>query len=232
MTQRSPLNERNTTDKPKGVTRKSASSAKPKREAAASVTVVTKTKTKAEKKAERRKEEQKRRARDARYYNPKTPEYKRMRMYWAICVGVALACAIGSFFLMNNAPTAVTTTLLIASYGAIGIALYIDLVKIRRIRRDYAEQHADSKAETRALKAQKQERAAQLEAQQQQANNKPQKKSLFDCFKKEKAPESNEANSTPDAGASSSTCAGSSSGASSSSSGDSAGDTTATDKKA
>ena len=198
MTQRSPLNERNTTDKPKGTTRKSASSAKPKREAAASVTVVTKTKTKAEKKAERRKEEQKRRARDARYYNPRTPEYKRMRMYWGICVGVALACAIGSFLLMNNVPTAVTTTLLIASYGAIGIALYIDLVKIRRIRRDYAEQHADSKAETRAMKAQKQERAAELKAQQQEANSKPHKKSLLDRFTKKHTPGPDEASNTPD----------------------------------
>ena len=120
-----------------------------------------------------------------------------MRMYWGICVGVALACAIGSFLLMNNVPTAVTTTLLIASYGAIGIALYIDLVKIRRIRRDYAEQHADSKAETRAMKAQKQERAAQLQAQQQEAANKPHKKSLLDRFKKH-TPKPDEASSTPD----------------------------------
>ena len=94
MTQRSPMNERYTTDKPKGTTRKSASSAKPKREAASSVTVVTTTKSKAQKKAERKAQEQKMRERDARYYNPRTPEYKRMRMYWGICVGLALAGSI------------------------------------------------------------------------------------------------------------------------------------------
>ena len=188
MTQRSPMNERYTTDKPKGTTRKSASSAKPKREAAATVTIVAPTKTKAEKKAERKKEEQKQRARDARYYNPRTPEYKRMRKYWVVCVVVALACSIGSFLLMNKAPVTVTTVMLVLAYAAIAVALYIDLVKIRRIRREYAAQQAGTKAETRALKAEKAKRAAEEAEKQAHANEKPEKKGLFARFKKEKEP--------------------------------------------
>lgn len=200
MSQRSPMNERYTTDKPKGTTRKSASSAKPKREAAASVTVVAKTKTKAEKKAERKKEEQKQRERDARYYNPRTPEYKRMRKYWVACVVVALACSIGSFLLMSNAPAAVTTALLILAYAAIAAALYIDLVKIRRIRRNYAAQQADSKAETRAIKAEKAQRAAEAAAKQEKAAEKSAKKQgFFARFKKKDAKDSVDARDGADA---------------------------------
>lgn len=188
MTQRSPMNERYTTEKPKGTTRKSASSAKPKREAAATVTVVTKTKTKAEKKAERKKEEQKQRERDARYYNPRTPEYKRMRAYWVACVVIALAGSIGSFLLMGRVPGAVTTALLIAAYAAIAVALYIDLVKIRRIRREYAAQQADTKAETRALKAEKAKRAQEAAQREEQAAQKAEKKKgFFARFKKKDA---------------------------------------------
>ena len=190
MTQRSPMNERYTTDKPKGTTRKSASSAKPKREAASSVTVVTTTKSKAQKKAERKAQEQKMRERDARYYNPRTPEYKRMRMYWGICVGLALAGSIGSFLLMGKVPAEVTTVLLILAYAAIAAALYIDLVKIRRIRKKYAAQHADTKAETRALKAEKAQRAAEEAAKQAKAAEAPEKKpGLFARFKKKDAAE-------------------------------------------
>ena len=185
MTQRSPLNERYTTDKPKGTTRKSASSAKPKREAAATVTVVTKTKTKAEKKAERKKEEQRMRARDARYYNPGTPEYKRMRRLWVVFIVVALSCSILSFVLMNKVSTAVTTILLILAYAGIGIALYIDLVKIRRIRRDYALQQADTKAEKRVIAAEKVQREAEIaEREAKAAQQKAKKKNFLGHFKK------------------------------------------------
>ena len=185
MTQRSPLNERYTTDKPKGTTRKSASSAKPKREAAATVTVVTKTKTKAEKKAERKKEEQKMRARDARYYNPGTPEYKRMRRLWVVFIVVALSCSILSFVLMNKVSTAVTTILLILAYAGIGIALYIDLVKIRRIRRDYALRQADTKAEKRVIAAEKVQREAEIaEREAKAAQQKAKKKNFLGHFKK------------------------------------------------
>ncbi len=181
MSQRSPMNERYSTDKPKGTARKSASSAKPKREAAASVTIVSNTKTKAEKKAERKKLEAQQRAKTNKFYNPPTPEYKRMRKIWALFVVIAIACSVGSFFLMGKLPTEATTVILVVAYAAIFVAVYIDLVKIRRIRNAYAASQADSKVETRARKAAKAEKAEKLEKAAQAkeaAGSAPEKLSL------------------------------------------------------
>ena len=153
MTQRSPMNERYSTEKHKGTTRKSASSAKPKREAAASVTVVAKTKTKAEKKAEKKKLEARQREKTQKYYNPPTPEYKRMRKIWVAFVAGALIASITSFFVLGKVPSEVSTVILVIAYVCIACALYVDLVKIRRIRNKYAAAQRESKADTRARKA-------------------------------------------------------------------------------
>ena len=88
------------------------------------------------------------------------------------------------------------------AYAAIAAALYIDLVKIRRIRKKYAAQHADTKAETRALKAEKAQRAAEEAAKQAKAAEAPEKKpGLFARFKKKDAVEADSANAaSADAG--------------------------------
>ena len=95
MSQRNPMNERYTTEKHTGSTRKSAASAKPKTKAAASVTLGTTKKTqqqrKAEAKAARKKEQDRQRELDRKYYKPDTERYKKLkRLWWASLVGAVL----------------------------------------------------------------------------------------------------------------------------------------------
>ena len=85
MTQRNPMNERYQGEAPKGQTKKSASSMKPKTKAASSVYVRPAEKTPQEKKAIRREQRQKQRELDSKYYNPPTQEYKNLRLLWWVC---------------------------------------------------------------------------------------------------------------------------------------------------
>lgn len=154
MTQRSFNNERYTDNKPKGTTRKSASSVKPKREAAGSVTIVTKTKAQkdAEKEAAKKKRDAKMREANTKYYNPRTPEYKRARRIWALFVVLAIALSVASFFLMPRVSDTVSTILIIAAYVCIAIAIGVDLIVIRKIRLKYAAEASQTKEQTRARK--------------------------------------------------------------------------------
>lgn len=176
MSQRNPMNERNTQEgSKKGVTRKSASAAKPKRAAAASVHVVEKTaaEKKAIAKAERKKANDRQREIDSKYYAPPTAEYKRMRIIWWGVIALAIVVTAAAFLLQNNLPEPVVLGMLIAGYFLIFVAIYIDFVKLRKIRRAYQEKMMNSKYDSRLKKAEKKAKKAAAQ------NPAPEKKQGF-----------------------------------------------------
>lgn len=172
MSQRNPMNDRYTTDGPKGQTRKSAASAKPKTKAASSVRVQPAEKTKEQKKAERKarekEERQKQREMDARFYNPPTPQYKKLRRIWWGFLIAAIICTAISFIGREMMPSGVAFAILILAYVFIIGAFYIDFSRIKKVRRAY-------QAEMEALANTKEGRAAakaQAKAEQEEAERK------------------------------------------------------------
>src|SRR5699024_8162880 len=97
MSQRNPLNDRYRTDEHRGQTGKSAASVKPKTKAASSVRVQPTEKTKQQKKAEQKAARAKQMELDRRYYNPPTPEYKRLRKVWWGLLIAAIVMTVLSF---------------------------------------------------------------------------------------------------------------------------------------
>ena len=202
MTQRNPLNDRYTSEKPLGKTRKSAASAKPTATRAANVRDPA-PKTKKQKRAEMREREARIAARRGvgsgnNYtrggtYDPPTPEYKRLRKMWWICLGIGVAFALACFFVMqNNMPNWLIYTLIGVSWVALIMALYLDLGKMRKIRKAYnAEQFVGKSKEARAqqkaraaeIREQKkaEEEAARL-AKEQGIEPEPKKKGLAGLF--------------------------------------------------
>ncbi len=176
MTQRNPMNERYQSDERTGKTRKSAASAKPVSKAGASVRVAGGKKQAASRgflsrlsggggNAAASKKQQEREAR-ARYYNPDTPEYHRWRRYWWISIVLALSLTALSFVVQIAIPDSAVASyvLLGVGYALLIVAIWIDMGKVRKIRRAYADRMmaGRSKAATRARKAEK--AAAQKEA--------------------------------------------------------------------
>lgn len=178
MTQRNPMNERYQQEDRKGSTRKSAASAKPASKAAASVHIQGERTSKggiwsqaqhqANKKANSKKKTDKQREREmrARYYDPNTPEYKKWRKYWWIAIVVALAFTTGSFVVQMTGITDFTVSyvLLGVGYAALIFAIYCDVGKVRKFRRQYQDQMMHSNT-----KAAKRERRAQKEAEKREA---------------------------------------------------------------
>lgn len=141
MSQRNPMNERYQTDNHKGVSRRSAASAKPKSKAAASVTYSSPKKTpkdrKAEQKAARKEEAARQREIDRKYYTPDTARYKKLRkIWWASLIG-AVVCTAASWFLRGVKPEWLAFGCLILAYILIIFAFYIDFSKIRKERKAY-----------------------------------------------------------------------------------------------
>lgn len=175
MTQRNPLNDRysNTDEKRTGKTRKSSASAKPKAQRAATVRDPA-PKTKKQKKEEARERERKaaEKANLTRTLFEDTPTYKRLRRYWWIALGVAIAFTALSFVLQTYAHDlqGVSMALMIAAYAAIIFAFYIDFGKIRKERKLYNASVSNSKSKE-ARKEQKKLRAEQR-AQQKEAEEK------------------------------------------------------------
>lgn len=141
MSQRNPMNERYTTDKGSGKTRRSAASAKPKTKAAASVSYSAPKKTTQERKAEikeqRKADEAKQRELDRKYYKPDTPQYKKLRLIWAALIGGGVICVVASWLLRSVEPTWIGTAFLIVAYMLILGSFWIDFSKIRKERRAY-----------------------------------------------------------------------------------------------
>ena len=196
MTQRSPMNERNTSEEARtGVTRKSAASAKPKSAAAASVRIDTGKKTPAQKKAARKAEERKARERaDAenyRYAKIPTQRYKNLRILWGVLLGVAILACVG-IFIFNSTLGETNTTLfyVIIAISCIAIfgAFYVDFVLIKRERRRYAAEMGGSKSKS-VRKAEKEAKQAELAAKKAAeeapaAEETKKKKGFLSFFKK------------------------------------------------
>ena len=171
MSQRNFMNDRYQDEGPKGTTRKSAASAKPKTKAAASVHIQSSTKTpqqkKAEQKAKRKAERAKQNELDRKYYNPPTAEYKRLRRLWWVVLIAAVVMVALSWFARSWEPVWISYVTLGLSYALIILAFYIDFSKIRKCRRKYqAEMEAMNTKESR--RAEKAKRAADREAEKQQ----------------------------------------------------------------
>ena len=167
MTQRNPMNPRSQNKTYKGVSRKSASSAKPVRQAGSSVrTVSREVREKQQKKAQKAeaKEEQRKERERAAVLGAavlKTPEYKKWRKIWVITLViavVAIAASWGCSALVNNGTlpaelfgttAPVTIALIVIGYGGLVGALVIDFRKIRKMRKAY---------ETRAYNLSKREK--------------------------------------------------------------------------
>ena len=141
MSQRNPMNERYTTDKHSGTTRKSAASAKPKSKAAASVSYGTAKKSpkdrKAEQKQRRKEETERQRELDRKYYKPDTARFKKLRKIWWVSLGCAVVFTAASFLLRGVGPEWISIACLILAYISIIFAFYIDFSKIRKERRAY-----------------------------------------------------------------------------------------------
>lgn len=195
MTQRNPMNDRYQTDEHQGQTRKSAASAKPKSKAAASVRVQPTQKTKQQKKAEQKAARAKQSQIDRQYYNPPTPQYKRLRkIWWGLLIG-AIALTALSWVGRSFLPEVGTYISLGLAYACIIGALYVDFSKIRKVRRAYQEEMMSKKS--KEMRAQeKKAKAAQRAAKQQEAEtpevaeDAPKKRGLFGSgFRLKKAEE-------------------------------------------
>lgn len=160
MTQRNPMNDRYQSEEHHGKTRRSAASAKPKSKAAASVRVQPKEKTKQQKRAEKKAVRQKQSELDRKYYNPPTEEYKRLRkIWWALLIG-AIVMTVLSWLARSVLPEGASYVTLGLAYLFIIAALYVDISKVRKVRRAYREEMESGKSkEQRALE--KREKAAQ-----------------------------------------------------------------------
>ena len=150
MSTRNPMNDRYQTDGPKGQTKKSASSLKPKSKAASSVYVKSTQKTPQEKKAAQKAARQKQAELDRKYYNPPTAQYKKYKRIWWGMLGGAIVCtlvAMGAGSWWPDNPT-MTWCFLIPAYALIIGALWFDFAKVRKI-------DAAKEAEREAAKAEK-----------------------------------------------------------------------------
>ena len=168
MSQRNPMNDRYQTDEHRGQTRKSAATMKPKTKAASSVRIQPTVKTTEI---------------DRQYYNPPTPEYKRLRkIWWGLLIGAIVMTAM-SWFGRTFLPEVGTYVVLGLAYVCIIGALYVDFSKIRKVRRAYQEEMMSKKTkEMRA--AEKQQKAAQRAAKQKveeapAVEEAPKKRGLF-----------------------------------------------------
>ena len=187
MTQRNFQHARYQDDtKPKGTTKKSASSFKPKTEAASTVYVAKKPTTKKEKKAAAKEQDRLERKAETRArqesYNPTSERYKKLRIYWWIALGAAIVCLLISWLGRSALPEGVDIAFMIMSYVAIIAALYIDLGLIRRERKRWQEEQ-----ENRKSKAQRRhEKQARIEAIKAEEAEKEERRANGGLFKSSK----------------------------------------------
>jgi len=135
MARRSMMNDRYRVEQ-KGHTRKSASSAKPKREAGVAATSAGK---KAVKASARPKLFGKGPAREPIPAIPSTPEMKKMRRYWWIAMGVAIVIAVAMVPISRYKNSTLDSVLFGLYAAALGGALYLEFGPLRRMRREAVE---------------------------------------------------------------------------------------------
>ncbi len=175
MSQRNPMNERYREENRGGKTRKSAASAKPSSERAATVHSPA-PKSKKQKRAEARERERKQEAKwtidthDNKYIES-LPEYKKLRRIWWGCLIAAIVLIVCSFLASrNDTLNFMYVYCLIGGYAFVIAAFYIDFGKIRKLRRTYTAQVTQNKSKE-ARAAQKAARA-EARAQQKEAEEK------------------------------------------------------------
>ena len=166
------MNERYQTDEHQGKTRKSASQAKPVTKAA-STTSDPLPKTKKQKRQEERerirKEEEKARKIGMSSSALLSVQYRNWRRaYWVCLVGAAVT-AILSFVIagMGDQYSEMSGTMLIVAYVLIFLALYIDIGKVRKLRRGEVEGGAPRGKSKEARRQQKEYAAKQRERQKE-----------------------------------------------------------------
>ena len=129
MARRSAQNPRYQKGKQVGTTRKSAASAKPKRSSGEAGGSGSSKKSSSDEKPK------------SRFFQalpvPDTPRFKRWRQIW---LGLLVAAVVFSLAAWWQRGTQLGTLGLIAAYTCIFSAVYIDITKIRRMRKEYAEE--------------------------------------------------------------------------------------------
>lgn len=133
MAKRNPMNERyQKHTSPSGKTRKSAAAAKPKRPKAGEPT------SKPSARDKRREAMRKRTG----VLHPPTPEYKRMRRIWWIFLGGAIVLSTLSWVLWRNVDNRMYgNVVLFTAYACMGIAVWIDWSKLRKLRQQWIQTH-------------------------------------------------------------------------------------------
>lgn len=140
MSQRNPMNERYRPDAERdGRSRKSATSAKPKRKASEGIHVQKTTKTKDEKRKEasaRRKDD---RIRVQSSGGPQDPEYKRWRKIWWTLMAVTIAFTFVYMILATNesVPHNIPVISLVAAYICLILAVIVEFKFCRPIRKEF-----------------------------------------------------------------------------------------------
>lgn len=130
MARRSATNPRYQKDAQIGKTRRSAASAKPKRGQGEAASSVRKKESKGKKRIR---------------FSPDTPEFRRWRRIWLVLLLGAVILSISAFVFREGGPVATVT--LVAAYVCLFGAFFVDLTKIRRLRKEWvASQKNDDMA--------------------------------------------------------------------------------------
>ena len=169
------MNERYNDENRKGKTRKSAASAKPSSARAATVRTPG-PKTAKQKKQEARERERK----QEQKYTVQVPdnkriedlpEYKKLRRYWWAClIGAIVLIALSFVVSRGEEFNFLYVYFLVGGYVLVIAAFYIDLGKIRKLRRKYEQEVL--KGKSKAARAQQKAARAEARAQQKEAEEK------------------------------------------------------------
>ena len=192
MTRRSIQNDRNMGDGPDGVSKKSASKAKPVKKAASTVYTPSNKKSRKELKREAELREQRKRERNAAKFGVRddrgsidlreksNKEIKKWRRIWWASLGVAIVSILLSY-LSAQSFTSLYFVFIALSYAGIIFALYIEFGKIRKLRKKAEQTGGYAKKSPKQLKheleAMKLEEARRVEKKQ---------RGLLGRFKKKK----------------------------------------------
>ena len=193
MSQRNPMNDRYQDEDRKGVSKKSAASAKPKSSAASTVHVEPTKKTAKEKKLERKQREREQAEKDkylqVPYSTPDTPEYVKWKRIWWIGLLAAVILVGLSWVLRNVEPSWLSLAVLMLAYVAIIFAFWVDLSKIKKINRAWQEQQVELARKANKGKSKKQikEEYEAREAEKKRIAQENAEKTLIGKMKKKRA---------------------------------------------
>lgn len=141
MAKRNPMNERyQKHTSPAGKTRKSAAAAKPKRNKPGETSKPAKGSSKSLSRVEQRDKRREAYNKRMAMMHPATPEYRRMRRIWWLFLGGAIVLSTVAWLLWSNVENrAFGNYVLVAAYISMGIAVWIDWTKLRKLRQEWAQ---------------------------------------------------------------------------------------------